>query len=118
MRKSGLIIVALLAHWGCSSTSTTSPEMPIKGYVTIDGKRATGGRISFEPVTDDDGPREPRARVAEIAKDGSYTVQTLGGKNRVIAEGKGIPENKSTIVVYPGRENYPIPLTTSPSKAR
>ncbi len=113
-----LIVVALSANWGCSNSSTTSPEMTIKGSVTVNGKRITGGRISFEPVNDDDSTKEPKARVAEIDKNGSYTLQTLVGKNRVVAEGKGIPDNKSTILVYPGRENFPIPLVTTPSKTR
>ena len=92
--------------------------MTVNGYVTVNGKRLTGGRISFEPLTNDDQIRETTARVGEIDKKGTYALQTLTGKNRVIVAGKGVPDNKSTIVVYPGRETFPIPLVANSTKSR
>jgi hypothetical protein len=73
-----------LAWVGCDSSgvSSSTTEATVSGVVTVIGKPATGGQISFNPanVARKDAP----TRSAEIGKDGRYTLRTLVGRNAVI----------------------------------
>jgi hypothetical protein len=81
-------LVALAAACsGCGGGtpgSSSGEEATVHGTVTINGARAKGGRIYFDPTT----AQRQSAPVAsaEIGKDGTYTVTTLVGDNRVNVE--------------------------------
>jgi len=85
-RSIGLLWAACLATGGgCgegkpSATSSTR-EATVKGTVTVLGKPATKGRVTFDPRN----INRPDAviRTAEIGKDGAYRVTTLVGPNTI-----------------------------------
>ena len=68
---------------GCSNTpsvDTSTTEVTVTGVVTVKGKPASAGQISFNPSNRD---RKVRAFSAPIGKDGSYTIKTYTGENEV-----------------------------------
>ena len=77
----------LIACAGCGGGGGTAPEpatgeeATVRGKVTINGVLAKGGRISFDP-TNPDRQTAPVAST-EIGKDGTYTLRTWVGENRV-----------------------------------
>ena len=68
---------------GCSSPASTSSdeEATVHGTVAVKGKGADRGKILFNPANIN-RKAAPTAS-AEIAKDGTYTVKTLVGRNKV-----------------------------------
>jgi hypothetical protein len=88
-----LSVALAAAAWGCGSgdpgalPSTT--EAKVSGKVTVNGKPATKGKVTFE--LSDANPLAGAARIAEIQKDGSYEVTTLAGRNSVVVAGTGDP---------------------------
>jgi hypothetical protein len=77
----------LIACAGCGAgtpPASTTEEATVHGKVIIKGAPARGGRICFDPTS----ASRPTAPVvsAQIGKDGTYTVRTLVGENRVNVE--------------------------------
>jgi hypothetical protein len=66
------------------SGSASSEEAIVHGKVTIKGVPAKGGRIYFDPTNV--GRQSAPVMSAEIGKDGTYTVKTWVGENRVNVE--------------------------------
>ena len=79
-----LIVCAGCGGGGTSPNSGSSDEATVHGKVMIKGVAAKGGRIYFDP-TNVSRQSAPVAS-AEIGKDGTYTVKTLVGENRVNVE--------------------------------
>src|SRR5947208_3458602 len=79
----GLLTASLAASWGCGRPATTAStdEATVTGTVTIRGKRATEGTVTFDPSN----ARRTMvpARTAPIGSDGAYTIRTLVGGNHV-----------------------------------
>jgi hypothetical protein len=65
-------------------------EATVSGKVSVKGTPATGGKILFNPSN---AGRIVPSRVADIAADGSYTIKTLTGDNRVTFEGEIATKN-------------------------
>ena len=91
----GLIVGALLAAgWGCGvkpSVTTTDDEATVTGSVTIKGKKATAGSVSFNPSN---YKRQVAARTASIAKDGTYSIKTLVGENQIKVSSPGLGRSR------------------------
>ncbi|HEV3439527.1 MAG TPA: hypothetical protein VG122_19335 [Gemmata sp.] len=86
-----------LATVGCgNSSSTLPPTYPVTGSVNYKGGGpVAGGAVQFTPVSD------PSFSVSgEINDDGSFTLYTVKGNERV----KGAPEGEYKVTVQP-----PIP---------
>src|SRR4051794_33165492 len=85
LATTGLLVII----WGCGdakpSVNSSMTEATVKGTITIRGKPANGGTISFDP-SNYKRKSEP-ARTASIGKDGSYTIKTLVGLNQVTFSG-------------------------------
>jgi hypothetical protein len=81
-----------LAAWlvACSGCGPAPPgpapsaEATVHGKVTIKGVPARGGRIYFDPTTV--SRQSAPVASAEIRRDGTYTVRTWVGENRVNVE--------------------------------
>jgi hypothetical protein len=85
LRYGGLVAsaFALALGAGCGGATATSSrdEATVHGTVTVKGKRATRGKVFFNPANvnrKDTGSVE-----AAIAKDGTYTLKTLVGSNLI-----------------------------------
>ncbi|MFO0907849.1 MAG: hypothetical protein U0794_05720 [Isosphaeraceae bacterium] len=74
-----------LAAWGCAeskpSVETSLEEATVKGLVSIQGKPVTHGEVTFDAANY--LRRDVQARTVPIQKDGSYTISTPIGENRV-----------------------------------
>jgi hypothetical protein len=83
-----MAFAALVAAPGCgggaSPGSAPVEEATVHGKVTIKGVLAKGGTIYFDP-TNASRQSAPVAS-AGIGKDGTYTIKTLVGENRVNVE--------------------------------
>ena len=91
----GLFAGALLvAVWGCDgkpSVSTTDEEATVTGSVTIMGKKATTGTVTFNPSN---YKRQVPARSAPIEKDGTYSIKTLVGQNQIRVSAPGLGRSR------------------------
>jgi hypothetical protein len=107
-----------LALSGCGSGSgdgaaSLGEEATVHGKVTIKGVRAKSGRIYFDPTTA--SRQSVPVSSVEIGKDGTYTVKTLTGENRVNVEtaetrsdsNLSIPE---TFVVNSGDNSHDVTI--------
>jgi hypothetical protein len=78
-------VAGLIACSGCGaspvSTTTSGDEATVHGRVTIKGVPAKGGTIYFDPSNA--SRQSAPVASAEIGKDGTYTVKTWAGENRV-----------------------------------
>jgi hypothetical protein len=74
---------ALALGVGCGSPSATmsTTEATVHGTVKLKGKLITSGKVSFDPANIN--RKNAAVATAEIAKDGTYTVKTLVGRNMV-----------------------------------
>src|SRR5437867_1148536 len=70
-----LMSVALVA--GCNSTPPEPPLLPVGGTVKVEGEPLAVGSITFYP-DEAKGNTSTRLPLAEIAKDGTYTLTTNG----------------------------------------
>jgi hypothetical protein len=108
----------LAAAWGCDSKPTANTtaaassheEATVTGSVTIKGKKATGGTVTFEP-TNENVP----SRSATIEKDGTFSIKSLVGPNEVVVTAPGLSLRASealkvTIEVAPGPNTHDIVL--------
>ncbi len=79
--------VALALMAGCEdskpSVDTSTAEGTVKGTVTVSGKLASKGEVQFDPANYK--RKDVSARHAPIQEDGTYTIKTLTGENRVTA---------------------------------
>lgn len=79
----------LMVAWGCDGggaptvESATTPAT-VSGTVTVKGKTATKGTVSFDP-TNIQRPTE-KSRSSPIGADGTYKIETLVGENKVIVD--------------------------------
>jgi hypothetical protein len=77
--------MCLVALCGCGggtpSVSGSTAEATVKGTVTINGKKATGGEVVFDPSNYRRANQQ--IRKAPIDKGGNYTVKTLVGENTI-----------------------------------
>lgn len=93
------LITALLLP-GCGdgkpAVDTSLTEATVSGIVTVKGTPATGGRILFNPSNSD---RVVPTRSADIGPDGSYTIKTLTGDNRVTFNGEIATKNRGVGLV-------------------
>jgi hypothetical protein len=69
---------------------TSLTEATVSGTVSVKGTPASGGKILFNPSN---AKRIVGTRTAEIGPDGSYTIRTLTGDNRVSFEGEVATKN-------------------------
>ncbi len=87
-----LIVASLLQ--GCGEgkpwVDTSLTEASVSGTVSVKGTPATGGKILFNPSN---AGRIVPTRTADIGPDGSYTIKTLTGDNRVTFEGELASKN-------------------------
>jgi len=85
----------LFACWGCGdgapSVSSSSTEATVHGTIKIDGKAVTGGTVSFDPSNV--SRKAAPVSAGQIGKDGSYTVKTLVGGNRVSVNSPEVNKN-------------------------
>ena len=84
---------ALLAVCGCDATSSkpeavkpTGPSAKVAGKLSIKGKAATKGKVTFELTSDFTGTSR---REAEVKPDGTFETSAMVGKNSVIVAGTG-----------------------------
>jgi hypothetical protein len=109
----GLVVVAC---WGCGSgapsVSSSSEEADVKGTVTIKGKPATGGEITFDPSNIN--RRDVKLNITKIGSDGTYALKTLVGENAVRVSGTQVDKhpslatNQVNVVVNSGENTIPV----------
>ncbi|WP_422924559.1 hypothetical protein [Singulisphaera sp. PoT] len=66
---------------GAPNVSSSTQEVTVKGTVTINGKPATSGEVIFDPSNV--YRKFVSSKSAAIGADGSYTLTTLYGENKV-----------------------------------
>ena len=80
----GAVLTACLVL-GCQgstpSVDTTTAEASVHGTITFKGKPVTKGEVAFDPSNY--LRKNEASRRVEIGKDGSYSVKTLAGVNRI-----------------------------------
>ena len=114
---------ALMAAWGCGESGDGGKAAPradatVAGKIMIKGKPAAKGRINFEPV-DAPGGLPVASNVAQVGKDGTYSVTTRTGSNDVTVSGTGDPKtdasyNKTSFEVQPGSNTLNLDLPIKP----
>ena len=74
----------LIAAWGCGDekppVDTSNEEVTVTGSVKVMGRTPTKGLVRFDPAN---YRRKVAYREAPIAKDGTYSIKTLVGRNAV-----------------------------------
>jgi hypothetical protein len=114
---------AMIAAWGCGGAreadqgAAPKAEATVTGKVTIKGRPAEKGRITFEPLGANGMPAG--SNVAQVGKDGTYTVTTKTGPNDVTASATGDPAadssyNKTSFEVQPGTNTLNLDLPIKP----
>src|SRR5262249_19522675 len=81
----------LVSAWGCESSKVVveppmGPEAKVTGKVTVRGKPAKKGQVTFELSNDFSGKSR---KVANVGSDGTYEMSAVSGKNSVIVAGTG-----------------------------
>ncbi|MHC5540881.1 hypothetical protein ACYOEI_21880 [Singulisphaera rosea] len=78
-------VPALVAATGCEggmpSVSSSFDQATVHGTVTVKGKRVSSGKVVFDPSNV--YRKQTTSASAEIGKDGTYTISTLVGENRI-----------------------------------
>jgi hypothetical protein len=102
----------LVAAWGCETSHTVveppmGAEAKVTGKVTVRGKPAKKGQVTFELSNDFSGKSR---KVAEVKPDGTYELSAVSGKNSVIVAGTGDASaeggyNSATFEVKAGQPN-------------
>jgi hypothetical protein len=102
---------ALVAAWGCETKTVVAPPMgaeaKVTGKVTVRGKPATKGQVTFELTNDFSGKSR---KVADVKADGTYEVSAVSGRNSVVVAGTGVASaeggyNSTTFEVKAGQPN-------------
>jgi len=78
---SGLLMIGLGCGEGKPAVDTSTEEATVKGVVTFKGKPVAKGEIAFDPSNFQ--RKTEAARRAPIGADGSYSLKTLVGENKV-----------------------------------
>ena len=93
-RPHSCALVAACLLQGCGDgkpwVDTSLTEATVTGTVSVKGTPATGGKILFNPSN---AGRIVPTRTADIGPDGSYTIKTLTGDNRVTFDGEVATKN-------------------------
>jgi hypothetical protein len=76
---------------GKPSIDSSLTEATVTGLVSVKGKPATAGTIRFNPSN---SGRIVPFRSADIGSDGTYSIKTYTGMNRVSFEGPVASQNK------------------------
>jgi hypothetical protein len=116
-RLVGLVSAAVLAGClGCGGgappASSSTQEAEVSGTVTIRGKPATGGEITFDPSNI--YRRDAGLATAKIGPDGRYSLKTLVGENAVRVHGPQVDKdptldtNQLGVVIKAGTSTVPI----------
>ncbi len=111
----GLSTAALLTLSGCDggsppSVDTSKSEATVKGVVKVNDAPATEGEIIFDAANYQRKDVAPRS--APIGKDGTYTIKTLTGGNKVTLGGSVAKKNPilqhemRTVEVKSGENTY------------
>ncbi len=87
----GALLVVLGGCSGKPSVSTATEEATVTGSVTIQGKKATAGSVTFNPSN---YKRQVPARTVPIEKDGTYSIKTLVGQNQVRVSSPALGRNR------------------------
>jgi len=111
----------LLASCGCDSdgggrptSSTSKNEVTVTGTVSVAGKPASGGNITFDASNIERKDVLPKS--ATIGKDGKYTVKTYPGDNGVLITITGQPmQYRQRHEVSDGDNTYDIELESAQS---
>ena len=90
-----LLVIPLAAGCGgdAPAMSSSTEEANVSGVVKFEGKPVTQGEVRFDPSSNI--RKGAQARTASISKDGTYTVSTLVGQNRVRFSGVTSKRNLS-----------------------
>lgn len=78
---SGVLAIGLGCGGGTPAVDTSTEEATVKGVVTFKGKAVSKGEIAFDPSNVK--RKMEAARRAPIGPDGSYSLKTLVGENKV-----------------------------------
>ena len=102
---------------GGGAAAAPKVEATVSGTVTVKGKAASKGRLTFEPLGANGIPTG--SHVAQVSKDGAYTVTTATGSNDVTISGTGDAAvdssyNKMTFEVKPGSNALNVDLPLKP----
>lgn len=100
-RRQGIVLVVmasvLAVTSGCGggtpSVSSSSTKVKVKGAVTLKGKPLTAGKISFDPANIN--RRDAPMATFDIAKDGTFSGETLTGENSVSVTNAAIQKSTS-----------------------
>lgn len=114
-----------VAVWGCGdatpSTDTSSTPATVSGTITIKGKPATQGKVTFNPANVN--RKTVPAATVDIGKDGSYKVSTLTGENTVTVDTPELRKNSSELgngmlsfKAAAGENTFNIEIPTPPAK--
>jgi hypothetical protein len=94
-RLVGLITTTMtVVASGCGEPATPerTTEATVKGTVTVKGRPLTGGKVTF-----DSGGNRPDAKdnTSPIGPDGTFSVKTLAGENRVVVDAPVFRQDRS-----------------------
>lgn len=104
---------------GKPSVDTSTEEASVKGIIKFKGKPVTKGEIAFDPSNYQ--RKSEAARRAKIGPDGSYTVKTLVGDNRVsfsiaeMARDPALQDYMIPFIVKTGENTFDVDLPPVPS---
>jgi hypothetical protein len=85
--KIALVSPLLLVSWGCGgggSSPSSTQESIVRGVVKVKGKPAARVNVTFDPSN---SSRTVGARSTVTESDGSYTIETFAGENKVTVTG-------------------------------
>src|SRR5262249_26706749 len=119
VRSAGVctIVGALLAGGGCGpgkegDAAGSQVEAKVSGKISVKGKPATRGKVTFEPPRP--GGNRVAGRIADIRKEGTFELTTLVGSNHVIIGGTrnaaAGPYNPLNVDVKPGDNRLELDL--------
>ncbi len=119
------LAIAAASLAGCGGGTPPAPssaeEATVTGVVKAEGRPLAQGRVVFDPSNTN--RKDASARSTPIGKDGTYTVTTLVGQNRVRVTGLPSQANRSyeeaRFEVKSGSNPYDIDLVpTQPRRSR
>ena len=101
--------------------SSSTEEAEVSGTIKVDGKPVDRGQVVFDPSSN--VRKAAPSRVVPIGKDGTYSVKTLIGQNRVrfsgISSKRNVSFEEMAHDVQPGAATFDIDLTpTQPRRGR
>jgi hypothetical protein len=105
MKRGGLVAacaVTVFLGGGCggeTSATSSSEEAAVHGTVKLQGKLIRSGTVSFERSHGDRSTAMPRT--APIGKDGTYSLKTLVGTNRVYVSAPAFPNEPNAQRLIP-----------------